>query len=412
MGTGTGGSVGLDMNDIIVSTGAAGGNITATAIADGGVTAFQLSTTGDFNAEAGGGTITVNTEMISLAPRAVAADRARLLTTGIINIQPINATTTIGVGDNGVGTLNINNQELTQLGRQAPGPAGPFPSLINIGQSTGAHTIDVNGGGAPPTLPSPYTFRGNGITVENFDIGANALGLDIGQAGAGIANIGNTITSGTITVSGMGASNTNTLKAQDIVNTWNVTGPDAGNINGMGVIDFSGVGNLVDGNNDDTFIFDDTIGVSGLVNGGAPSITNSLDYTNFTLPPTVQFLGADFGLASNIAGGFFNICCIIGNTITPPVPNIPVTFSTSIEVELAFNYLFLNEADDHFFALWQIFLLSQAVAYPNTLWSNISGAVLYQTLSSGLNRLEKWELEQEGIPPVVSSAIPAFCAVI
>lgn len=264
-------------------------------------------------------------------------------TTADLILQPLNAATSIGLGT-GSGTFNLTDAELDTIGVSA------LPSEVIIGRSNGAHTIDVNN--TTPLNPTTYMFRGNGISVDNFDIVANPLNLNIGQLGAGIANIGNTITSGTITVTGNGTADNNTLQAQDIVNTWNVTSNDTGNVNGAWVIDFTNVGNLVGGTNDDTFVFADGAGTSGLIDGGAPAFTNSLDYTNFTTPAIVQFIGPFDGIASNIGGGFFNICCLIGNTIAPPVHNVPITFQNQVDVELTFKYLFLEGKQDDFYTIW------------------------------------------------------------
>ena len=59
------------------------------------------------------------------------------------------------------------------------------------------------------------------------------------------------------------------LYGPDSNTTWNITGEDAGNIEGAGVIDFAGVENLTGADdNQDTFVFEAAGSISGFIEGG------------------------------------------------------------------------------------------------------------------------------------------------
>jgi len=292
--------------------------------------------------------------------------------------------------------LNISNADLNRVGISA------IPSNVIIGSNSQGHTINVNN--VTPANPTEYTFRGNNVSVDNFNIGANPLNYSIAQAGIGLADIGNTITSGTITVIGNGAAANNTLQAQDIVNTWNVTSDNTGNINGAGVIDFANVGNLIGGNLNDTFIFADQQGVAGQIDGGAPPIGNILDYTAFTTPAVIEFLGTYDGLASNMGTGFFNIENIIGNWILFEVA-IP-TITTQISLDLAYRYLHMNVGKDDLFTYLQFWFDNNVVENPNAYWLMLNSFVFYKMLANGLNNPKEFNIVNE--PPPLNAVQGVF----
>ena len=91
--------------------------------------------------------------------------------------------------------------------------------------------------------------------------------------------------------------------------TWSLTGANAGTITvaGYSSITFSGIGTLVGGDGDDTFVF--AAGVStGTINGGAG--TNTLDYSSRTTSVTVN-LSTGSGTGT---GGISNIQNVIGGS--------------------------------------------------------------------------------------------------
>ena len=77
-----------------------------------------------------------------------------------------------------------------------------------------------------------------------------------------------------------GGRGSDTLVANNIINTWNLTGPDAGNLNGNN--SFTQIENFIGGNLDDTFLFGDGASISGNLNGGLGNLTlrgNEIDFS-------------------------------------------------------------------------------------------------------------------------------------
>jgi MBG domain (YGX type)/Bacterial Ig-like domain (group 3)/Putative Ig domain/PKD domain/RTX calcium-binding nonapeptide repeat (4 copies) len=78
-----------------------------------------------------------------------------------------------------------------------------------------------------------------------------------------------------------GVDQNNSLAGPDASNTWQITGPDSGVLNGSLV--YTGFNNLFGGAQDDTFAFGNQGLVSGLLDGGAGS--DALDYSAYTAGP-------------------------------------------------------------------------------------------------------------------------------
>jgi len=79
-------------------------------------------------------------------------------------------------------------------------------------------------------------------------------------------------------VIGSGAMNAvNTLVGANTINTWDLTGRNAGTLDGA--LTFSGFQNLTGGSVDDTFVFLPGGSVSGALNGGAPTTRSIIPST-------------------------------------------------------------------------------------------------------------------------------------
>jgi Ca2+-binding RTX toxin-like protein len=102
-------------------------------------------------------------------------------------------------------------------------------------------------------------------------------------------------------VGGSSAWLRDTLVGADRSNTWNITGDDAGHVNGAATFSFSSIENLTGGGASDTFAFADGAGVSGTVHGG--SGTDTLSFAGYAAGHgiTVSVDGA-----ANNAGSVFN----------------------------------------------------------------------------------------------------------
>ncbi|NET60849.1 MAG: CHAT domain-containing protein, partial [Symploca sp. SIO2E6] len=87
-----------------------------------------------------------------------------------------------------------------------------------------------------------------------------------------------------------GAGGTNTIVGDNIASTWNLTGGNAGNLNGAN--DFTEIQNLIGGSNNDSFVFADGVNFNSNIsdNGG----TDSFNFSLYTTDPNVNLdtLGA------------------------------------------------------------------------------------------------------------------------
>jgi Ca2+-binding RTX toxin-like protein len=120
---------------------------------------------------------------------------------------------------------------------------------------------------------------------------------------SGVANF-----TGIESLIGTGAADT--LVADNIPNTWNLTAINAGNINGAGVLDFITFENLTGGTSADTFVFSDAMGVTGLIDGAGA--IDTFDYTAYTTAVTVNLQSQ----SATGTAGFANVERFIGGTVS------------------------------------------------------------------------------------------------
>ncbi|MFP6768693.1 MAG: DUF6531 domain-containing protein, partial [Planctomycetaceae bacterium] len=105
-----------------------------------------------------------------------------------------------------------------------------------------------------------------------------------------------------------GGAGADTLTADNVANSWNITGSDAGTV--AGDVAFSGFESLQGGSDTDTFVFDDGVTFGGTVDGG--SGTNALDYSAWTTGVTANLTTSQTGNTdgvsniSNVNGGSGN----------------------------------------------------------------------------------------------------------
>ena len=170
---------------------------------------------------------------------------------------------------------------------------------ITINGGSGKDTIDientkpgipivVTGGGGNETLFGPNTANTWNIT------GHNAGDLNGTVQFSGIQNL----TGGSDTdvfqlkkggsLDGVidGGDGNNTLIGPDTSNTWHITGPNDGDLNGAP--QFFNIENLTGGTGADTFQVKSGGSVSGMIDGGGGTGTNTLDYSSYSGPVTVD----------------------------------------------------------------------------------------------------------------------------
>jgi hypothetical protein len=107
----------------------------------------------------------------------------------------------------------------------------------------------------------------------------------------------------------LGGSGTNTLIGPNTTNTWDITGADAGRLDGT--VGFSGIANLVGGTGVDTFAFTSAASQVANINGGGAPLGqgNWLDYTSYPLAVTVNLTT---GKATGVTGFVSNIQNVFG----------------------------------------------------------------------------------------------------
>jgi hypothetical protein len=133
------------------------------------------------------------------------------------------------------------------------------------------------------------------VNVQNLTGGSGVDTFTFGSAGA---------LSGLIT----GGGGSDRIVGANIVNTWQITGANAGNLNGT---QFAGIKNLTGGTAIDTFVFGSGGGVGGLIEGGSTA-GDWLDYSAYATSISVNLAT---GTASH-TGGITNIQNVRGGNGT------------------------------------------------------------------------------------------------
>ncbi len=161
----------------------------------------------------------------------------------------------------------------------------PFDSIENI---TGGSQADV------------FHMSAGGSLSGKIAGGAGANSLDYSAYGAAsTVNLQTAAATGTGGFSGIQSilGGSTTLVGPNKAITWNITGTNAGNVNGMS---FTGVSNLTGGTKNDTFNFADGAGVNGTISGAGG--TDSLKYSAYSSAVTVNLFSMSATGAAGIAG--------------------------------------------------------------------------------------------------------------
>ena len=134
----------------------------------------------------------------------------------------------------------------------------------------------------------------------------------------------------------VGTGTTDNIIAANPNQVWTITGVNSGNV---GPYAFSGFPNLTGGAGNDVFRFAAGSGVTGVINGTGG--TNTLDYSNYGSPVTVNLGTGTTGLANNSAsavnGGLANGVANIGAVIAGSGNNYLTAVGSSSSVSLTAN---------------------------------------------------------------------------
>jgi hypothetical protein len=235
-----------------------------------------------------------------------------------------------------------------------PGADSPVPGGIRIETGTGNSTVNVwatgtgtvitgtgaghdrvnvGNGSVAPVLGDLFVGHpaAGGLTTLTVDDSADPTGRAVAVGDSALSGLspaavihytageldglvvrggtgGNTFSvSGTtsLAVSLDGGAGNNTLVGPDSANAWDITGTDAGTLDGA--VAFTSFQNLTGGSGPDTFRFGDGQGVSGTIDGGGG--TNALDYSAYTSNVLVNL---QTGSATGAGGGIANVQNVTG----------------------------------------------------------------------------------------------------
>ncbi|NOZ19571.1 MAG: calcium-binding protein [Planctomycetes bacterium] len=195
-------------------------------------------------------------------------------------------------GDNVANTWTITGADQGT----ATGVTGGFSNVENLTGGTNDDAFTFNAGGSLTGLID----GGADVTGDSVNYSALASPITV-TVGTDVVNVE--------TLTGPGAAG-DTLVGDNIVNTWSITGADAGTLNGT--ISFSGFGSLTGGANNDGFTLSGGGTLTGAINGGGGADT----LTGDNVANTWTITGADAGTVTGVAGGFTNIANLTGGTNT------------------------------------------------------------------------------------------------
>jgi hypothetical protein len=259
---------------------------------------------------------------------------------------PVTLAATATVGGAGSGAVTFNS---TIDGANALTLAGGGGNILNgvVGGATALTSLSLQGGATDQintmaittsgdqTYSNALTLSANTILTANGNIsfangisgvGGNTLTLQGSGANDNIFTIkGNLTNLGVITING--GSGFNTLVGQDMANAWHITGSNAGDINGAGVINFTQMQNLIGGLNDNTFTFAEPGGyLAGSVSGmGSGNVVNVVASGYYSYSPADLIGGTFTGISQ-----FSNLQHLAPPAPPAPPPEAPVT-SASIQ---------------------------------------------------------------------------------
>jgi filamentous hemagglutinin family protein len=268
---------------------------------------FALSLTG-------AGSITLSGQVGSMTPlTTLNSNVANLgIANGLVNTQGnqtynsalvLQANTTLNAA---TGTLAINNGITAQGAGYNLILSGTSNNIFMLNGSLAVNNLTVSGGTGNNTLqvntanPESWNFT----TANSGNI--NGISEQTGQFNfSGIQNVigGNqnmnlfVLNGGTISGSITGGNAINTLQADNVANIWNISGANSGNV--TGVASFNNIQNLTGGNGDNNFIFADNASVSGMIDTSQSTGVNSINAAAYSSVLNATLLADHQGFLAN-----------------------------------------------------------------------------------------------------------------
>ena len=226
----------------------------------------------------------------------------------INGIAGADATWAVGPGTGRSYTSSLRTLNFTSVDNLV-GSSGVDAFMVS-----GAQSANLDGGSGNDT----FTFADGATLVGNINgnTGSDTLSY-AGNSTAATINLANLLdTLGSVSIEaiiGTSSVNPDTLVGLPGVTAFNVTGPNSGTVSGAAFQSFE---NLTGLNGNDSFAFNSSGSLSGVIDGGIG--TDTLDFTNMGSPRTVTFtgLGSSDGLNGTeaaVTGGFKNINTVVGS---------------------------------------------------------------------------------------------------
>jgi len=253
----------------------------------------------------GADAITVQPTTDAQHVQVLAAGKAIPISTG--------ATTSTSIRLTSVNTINVNGHDgddtLT---------VSKLNKVVNIDGGDGTDKLIVNGSAAA----NGFSLGSTGIAVNNFvNSFAGLEGLSVvGRAKNDVFTVGAlpdfASMPGAVTFNG--GDGNDTLVGPDSVNTWNITGKNAGSLDtGAGTVSFTNTENLTGGNEEDDFDFiSTTVGkkstsgsLTGRADAGINPLADMLDYSAYASPVTINFQSK----SATALGSFVGIGKFVGS---------------------------------------------------------------------------------------------------
>jgi filamentous hemagglutinin family protein len=277
------------------------------------------------------------------------------------------------------GTIHVNNQ-LSAAGFTFNGGYGDADTVTYAGFNGGPIVFnfdDLNGieflvGPSPTgdelvgpgrggefTFTGPDAFTVNGVSVTEFEnvtggadddkfsfaAGSSLSGHLDGGGGANELNYANfgtavivnldtevatAISNGFSNIQNFtGSPNIDTVTGPGSSSIYNIYGPDSVEVGGIHVTGFE---NLIGGPNDDQFVFLSEGSLTGYLDGGLATGQNTLDYSSFGAPVSINLGTLPNASATAIGGGFLRVTDFIGSaglTDSFTGPNVGLTYNLS-----------------------------------------------------------------------------------
>ncbi|NOX76524.1 MAG: filamentous hemagglutinin N-terminal domain-containing protein [Gammaproteobacteria bacterium] len=139
-----------------------------------------------------------------------------------------------------------------------------------------------------------------GVTMGSATAGTQTISVSIDSDanGVDILTLTGSLSGGSVTLAGGGDAN-DTLVGPNLTNSWVVSSLNTGTLNGA---DFSSFPNLTGGSGDDSFAITGIGSVAGVIDGGAQTTGDSVDYSGATGLVTVT-LATDIRNVEALVGG-------------------------------------------------------------------------------------------------------------